>query len=618
MASAVQSAEASGELVQLPLTQKGTCTRNSLPDLLFKTVAKTRGELLARGLQPSRHQISALQDAASIMVDMAERRCPPQIYLSSLDTGMGKTTLLVQFLKEVSKSLDHSMVGVVVCLSRLNELDRLVNEAELRHEKFAVLTGDDDRNSCSATPPNEAQILFTTQQMVMRRGEGRSFHDCTEFHFMGMPREVRIWDETLEPGGIVTLSTDDLSGLLGPLRKVSSSAADFLQDLWIELSQAKPGSILQLPDFAATPLMAVCLSSELDQSGRLTRLMSLSDRRVKVIAGMGKERIALDIRDAIPRDLAPILVLDASGRVRRTYQHWEHQKGGLVRLTSAVKDYRNLKVHVLDQGGGKDSWRRNGEQLAREVAALIDSKSEERWLVVHHKADGTIDPSGLIMRYVNTNPDRISFLHYGRHQATNDFKDIPNVILAGTLFLPMVQVTGLAHSSMGLPLEAELPNVVLREVRLGEIGHVVVQAVGRGSSRGCQDGKCQPCDVYLIADKKSGIGEALKEWFPGCHLRAWVPMHRRLRGRVSKADAFLKDRLAVDPTAPVMFAEVMEHLGETDLSNFNRTIRKHEDFRSAIDDLGLHEVKIGKGRGKNAFQRLCSPVEGNHFPIADL
>lgn len=147
---------------------------------------------------------------------------------------------------------------------------------------------------------------------------------------------------------------------------------------------------------------------------------------------------------------------------------------------------------------------------------------------------------------------------------------------------------------------------------------MVVQAVGRGSSRGCQEGKCQPCDVYLIADKKSGIREELKEWFPGCQLRTWTPMHRRLRGRVAKAVAFIKDRLAVDPTAPVMFAEVMEHLGETDLSNFNRTIRKHEDFRSAIDDLGLHEVKIGKGRGKNAFERLFSPVEGYHFTIADL
>jgi hypothetical protein len=147
---------------------------------------------------------------------------------------------------------------------------------------------------------------------------------------------------------------------------------------------------------------------------------------------------------------------------------------------------------------------------------------------------------------------------------------------------------------------------------------VVVQAVGRGSSRGCQDGKCQPCDVYLIADKKSGIRGELKRWFPGCQLRTWKPLLRRLKGRVAKAVTLLKDRLGVDPASPIMFADVMEHLGETDLSNFNRTIRKHEDFRSAIDDLGLHEVKIGKGRGKNAFQRLFSPAEGYHFTVADL
>lgn len=618
MSSAAPSAAALHEMVKTPLKHRETDTSSGLPDLLFATIANTVGKLRARGLQPSCSQILALQQAASVMVDMAERRCPPDVFLSSLDTGMGKTTLLVQFLEEVSKSPEHNTAGAIVCISRLDEVDRLVVEAELRDEDFAVLTGDDDRNSWSATPPNEAPILFTTQQMVMRRGIGRSFHDCDEFHFMGMPRNVRVWDETLEPGGVVTLSTDDLSGLLGPVRRVSTSGAELVEDLWVAMSQAKRGSMLQFPDLTTTPLSAVSLPSTLDQSSRLDRLLSMSGRRVKLMAGIGKERIALDIRDALPRDLAPMLVLDASGRVRRTYQQWEKQKGGLVRLSLAAKGYRDLRVHVLDQGGGKDSWRRNGEQLAREVATIIDSKPDEPWLVVHHKADGTIDPVEMIKPYVMTNCDRIRFLHYGRHQATNDFKDIPNVILAGTLFLPEVQVAGLAHSSTGLPLDVELPKEVLRETRLGEIGHVVVQSVGRGSSRACQDGECLSCDIYLIADKKSGIKEELKEWFPGCQLRTWTSVHRRLKGRVAKAVAFLKARLAVEPAAPIMFAEVMEHLGETDLSNFNRTIRKHEGFRTAIEDIGLHEVKIDRGRGKNAFQRLFAPVEGYHFTIADL
>ncbi len=80
-----------------------------------------------------------------------------------------------------------------------------------------------------------------------------------------------------------------------------------------------------------------------------------------------------------------MVILDASGRVRETYALWETERGGLVRLKEAPKDYSPLKIKVWDKGGGKASFFRNGEELARGVAAAINERPTERWLVVHQK-----------------------------------------------------------------------------------------------------------------------------------------------------------------------------------------------------------------------------------------
>ncbi len=87
---------------------------------------------------------------------------------------------------------------------------------------------------------------------------------------------------------------------------------------------------------------------------------------------------------------------------------------------------------------------------------------------------------------------------------------------------------------------------------------------------------------------------------------------------MANAIAFLKDRFAGDPTAPVMFAEVTEHLEKNRPVEHQSYHPQARGLRSGIDDLRLHEVKIGIGRCKNAFDRLFSPVEGHHSSIADL
>ncbi|KIC14053.1 hypothetical protein RA21_20680 [Leisingera sp. ANG-DT] len=189
------------------------------------------------------------------------------------------------------------------------------------------------------------------------------------------------------------------------------------------------------------------------------------------------------------------------------------------------------------------------------------------------------------------------------HQATNEFAEVPTVILAGTFCLPPSHYLGLAHASLGLPMDETLPDDVLKRVILGEHGHTILQAVGRGVTRGCSDGKCLPGEVYIIASARSGIEAELRRWFPGATVKRWHPSDRPLRGKVAEAVAFLKERLMLAPGAAVLFREVMEAIGCSDLSNFRRTVRSHALFKLALNDLGVIEVKMPGIRGKaNAFQ----------------
>lgn len=212
--------------------------------------------------------------------------------------------------------------------------------------------------------------------MLQRRCAGSTFASRPEFHFQGKPRAVRVWDETLEPGEVVVVTTDSLGAMLSPIRSLSSSLADQVQELQGGLVEAELGAALKMPTSRGLSAIAAEVRQLLVELERqaLDTLIALSGKTVRVCSGHGKQHVALDIRDAVPADLAPLLVLDASGRVRHTYALWGTLKGGLEHLPSPPKNYSPLKIHVLDKGGSKYGWRTSEDQLAKEIATMVGSK----------------------------------------------------------------------------------------------------------------------------------------------------------------------------------------------------------------------------------------------------
>ena len=338
-------------------------TSYALRDLADTATSSLFAELTRRGDGLLHHDVeAALHDLVGAMVAMADGTAAPMFFLSSLDPGVGKTTTLTHFIPNLIKSSEHQDVAALLCFSRYEEIVRVVEEMNLSQADFAFLTSNEAVNQLSATEPSEARILFTTHAMITSRCRGGRFRDVEVFRYRGQPRAVRVWDEALLPGEGIVLNTDQLASLRDPLRTRHPELADVVERLELEIKASGGQGALVWPDIAVASGVGRRAAKQcLERSAAiyLDHLYDLSGRRVALRRHSNTDTViaALDTRDAIPRDLAPVVVLDASGRVRATYSQWERAKGKLVRLHPAARSYQNLTVHVMDRGAGRRSGR---------------------------------------------------------------------------------------------------------------------------------------------------------------------------------------------------------------------------------------------------------------------
>jgi hypothetical protein len=434
-----------------------SCVSDSLTEW---TLGKLKITFDNRGLPPSPEMWTGLRSAIQVMADMADGGCAPAYCVSSLDPGVGKTTAMVHFLRELVTSQDHQGVSALVCLGRLDQIRNVIEEANLQDQDFAVLTAKTNEylNSLGCGVPEDARILFTTHAMVEKRCFKTSFSDTKILWFQGQPRQVKIWDEAILPGHPVTLGRDSLASLFETLRPRHPEFTKALERFFNELGDTKDKTFLDVPDLHVSfgmPFHEVSglfvHQSEATQKA-LENLWFLMGQTVVVRVDGPAGPTLVSYRQTLPDDIKPILTLDASARVRATYDLWEKHRGDLVRLPSATKNYSNLTINVWDQGGGKSAYRTEGDRIIQGVLKAIDTKPDEEWLVIHHKFKPTLKLD-LRTKITERLPQghKVSFLNWGSHDGTNEYKDVSNVILAGTLFLPLPHREGLTRLASGHP-----------------------------------------------------------------------------------------------------------------------------------------------------------------------
>jgi len=414
---------------------------------------------------------------------------------------------------------------------------------------------------------------------------------------------VKIWDEAILPGHPVTLGRDSLASLFETLRPRHPKFTQALEKLFNELGDTKDKTFLEVPAFDVSfdvpyhEVSGLFVHASEGTQKALEDLWFLIGRTVVVRMDGPAGATLVNYRQTLPDDIKPVLTLDASARVRATYNLWEKKRGDLVRLPSATKNYSNLTINVWDHAGGKSAYRTEGDRIIQGVLKAIETKPDEEWLVIHHKYKPNLKldlPTKITERLPS---NKVSFLNWGSHDGTNEFKDVSNVVLAGTLFYPNSYKEGLTRLASGhRPSKGLLSDNQVKATEMGEHSHMILQALCRSSVRQNQNGGCPVVDAYLIASTYSSIKELLPEIFPGAQVVPWTPVPKEVRGQVADAIEFVRCWFHDNPEGVLPFKDLQRAVRIKYRSNFRTTIRQHKHFLVALEEIGLEEWGPGAYR----------------------
>lgn len=538
-------------------------------------------------------------------------------YMSSLPPGMGKTTVAIQGTKALLADPEFEGVGVIYFLSRLDEIRTLAALMDLPKVDFAAITSDPEINALGNPVPERARVLFTTQQRLEAFSKnGTPFADMKELRYRGRPRQVRIWDEAILPSMALTIGELALLRLPLELQPVSPELSSEIKGFALSLKD-HAGDRITMPDIDKTGTDLDTFRSYFAHSSDkdiAEQFWYLSGHVVRVRRDDYSGNITLGYEDILPPDLAPMLILDASGGLRKTYRFWEDDRGELYRLHSPQKSYAGLTIHHWNKGAGKKKQRafKTVAEIADGVVKMVaEVPEDEPVLIVHHKVVGSgkhqPDIVKAIERKLPRRSGRVHFVNWGRHTATNEFKDVRFVILAGTLQYDPASYEAMGRGAKKASVDDDFSKNDFVETRIGEISHHIFQAAGRGSIRKTVNGGCPAdCHLYPVFSSRGGTGfpvEQLKVIFPDAIVSDWQPggenTRTRLTGRVRQAVEFIVSVVNAMPGAIVTTKEVKDYLG---ISKQNcNDLTRHADFMPA---LRIEGIVLDQGPGKpGVFQR---------------
>jgi hypothetical protein len=150
------------------MTHTETYDVAKLGSLTNQIMAGVEKRFLQYGHRPSSTHWEGLRAIAENIEAQALGTAEPKFYLSSLPTGMGKTTVVAEGVKALISDPAYEQVGIVVFVNQLNQIPRLIEEIGVSKDQFAVRTGVDNEelNSLGRNDHPNAQVLFTTQQKL--------------------------------------------------------------------------------------------------------------------------------------------------------------------------------------------------------------------------------------------------------------------------------------------------------------------------------------------------------------------------------------------------------------------------------------------------------------------
>jgi hypothetical protein len=273
----------------------------------------------------------------------------PSFYLSSIPAGYGKTEAIVSFVKAWKDAGFNPKGGILIALQSKDQISSLVKRLGLPKFEVGILTKDDAINDlgCGSNRINEDPVLITTQQMVASRTSDKFFLRAKEFYFDGKPRKLRIWDESFLISQPVTIKVGNIHALATQFGVRYAYFAEKLSAFANELKPEKAGSYFLVDKEIGRIAGAKVKADRENRERGLPHLPYPLARTLEAIRDAGGQSLLLASYGGkhsgltlvgggkpMPNDLAPAVVLDASGNVRGTYGLMEKAKRNLFRLPS--------------------------------------------------------------------------------------------------------------------------------------------------------------------------------------------------------------------------------------------------------------------------------------------
>lgn len=554
-----------------------------------------------------------------IMLDAAS----PSVFLNTMATGVGKTS--IGSVGIVVAWYMHRDKGVLMCVPLLREIEDLIQTVTnlgLPKEQIYVHTADDKANALGgATDGNKAFLCITTQQMIDKRLAGtKQLSDLDIFHYNGGLRKLRLWDESLLPWEELLINVDQIAKLPGFFRNWNTHLADELLDIVERVRKLDSGSLYEFPDLAEKyqldykKLRYDTGTEGIDTRKAVRSLCKISGKPCRISQDEFKRTI-IDWSDNLPEDFFPVVVFDASGRVRSAYEHFKKASGVLEVYTKSQKDFSNVTFHHVPIASGRNKWRGYKDRLLTATAFCINA-DDRKPLVVGFKPDDDNgnekdkipDIKEALVGNNYTNKD-FSYVSWGNHKQTNEYRDYTKMVLSGMPYLPYAVIELRTRGALGLSAKEELSYDAFRDIEIGELKNDLLQAVGRICVRKIIDGnKCPEADVFIIAGNRSGadIQKLLAETFPGSKYRRFH-VDDTTKEKWELVIEYLVARLSDISSDAVSFGEVMDCVGIANRANFNKLIRSNPEFKKAIADMGIYE--ISEGRYPSHFKRSLMLAE---------
>ena len=519
-------------------------------------VRLTIEQLSEWGSSPSVEHVRGIEDAAQFIAKMASGTAPRVIAISSMSTGMGEVAATTG--KVLTSNATYADVGMLVFISTKRDLESMIERMGFTlgpDPRYAVRTGKKnvELNSLGvgAEPgaQNNAQVLFTTQAKFIYQSRYRKNFERDPFwHYRDKPRPVRIWDESIVPVDTMMLSAAQLAELSAELwNRGEDDAAKIVREFAKALCDKPNDSLIRVPTVPLT-----CPSPEAEEEDGVfaelcATMVWLGGQRVRVYRDE-YTGAAISYREALPKLLSPLLVLDANAKERKAYQLWQEGRGGLVHLFSPAKTYNNLTIHIYDHRAGIEAHRDKAYRALVDAAtaAFFDAMRDgaERVLFLHNKAEKpSQDMQKLIRKAIREkggDPSRAVFLHWGLHKSSNEYMDVKHTVAIGVQQAPLYAVAALVHGVSQVAPHEPLNKEHVEGTRQTEMMHTLFQGVGRSAVRRTINGDVpEGTHLYLIASDRGPMRfprERLGEWFPGARVVEWKPFGTSLRGGRKKTD----------------------------------------------------------------------------------